>query len=771
MDKNVGSVDIEELKLARQALDKERGIESDPNMYSNYNPNRQKEEDSAEVSTEINDEMFENSQNLEEQMISNANESGMSSDETQESVYQEESSSIQENSEDVQEENENLEVFENEINEDNDTPNVFLENSVTGNDSNLEEEGSEENKTAVEEINTDDDSDDIDFSVYDSFADFEVEANRNIIAEESSTSNNIEEELDTQDNEESDNSNYETSENTDEEVEEPETSETEEIENDIESELIASLENALNIESNSSENEEESTDTETQEEQIVEEENDSTLDDVQDEYQEESDAKDEEIDLESELIDSLENALNIGSNSSENEEESTDTETQEEKTVEEENDNTVEDIQEEYQEEIESFESEESEEDTQEHVENDSNGELDEIARLEAQIAELQEKLKESETAEKAQEESDISEHYNTDEEDDYDAINSLMESLEGLKPIDLTEDEKREIDEKRRASEERRKDEELQIIDDFKKLQRLDRILNEDIEEEHQEVIIEEKPKVLYPEIEEVNFVDIISTEEFKSTDNLSYILGKDEEGKIHYGNLRDLYNMVIYSKDNNSALSAVHSILVSLILKNSTSDINFVICDSKADSKLQIYNKSSYMYFNRLAKTNKEILDTLIEISKELEERYKILAAAGVKSIEQYNIIAKNDNLSQLPYIVTVFNNYTKSMQLADADKINTILYQILKLGRIVGLYLIAVGNMKIKSDDINYNLPTRLSFKVPDEEDSLSMFGESGAELLVADDEFVLFTLDTQSQVHLKVPSVTAKELEILIKNIEI
>lgn len=712
MDKNVGSVDIEELKLARQALDKERGIESDPNMYSNYNPNRQKEEDSAEVSTEINDEMFENSQNLEEQMISNANESGMSSDETQESVYQEESSSIQENSEDVQEENENLEVFENEINEDNDTPNVFLENSVTGNDSNLEEEGSEENKTAVEEINTDDDSDDIDFSVYDSFADFEVEANRNIIAEESSTSNNIEEELDTQDNEESDNSNYKTSENTDEEVNESEMSETEE-----------------------------------------------------------SDTEDEEIDLESELIASLENALNIESNSSENEEESTDTETQEEKTVEEENDNTVEDVQEGYQEEIKSFESEESEEDTQEHVENDSNGELDEIARLEAQIAELQEKLKESETAEKAQEESDISEHYNTDAEDDYDAINSLMESLEGLKPIDLTEDEKREIDEKRRASEERRKDEELQIIDDFKKLQRLDRILNEDIEEEHQEVIIEEKPKVLYPEIEEVNFVDIISTEEFKSTDNLSYILGKDEEGKIHYGNLRDLYNMVIYSKDNNSALSAVHSILVSLILKNSTSDINFVICDSKADSKLQIYNKSSYMYFNRLAKTNKEILDTLIEISKELEERYKILAAAGVKSIEQYNIIAKNDNLRQLPYIVTVFNNYTKSMQLADADKINTILYQILKLGRIVGLYLIVVGNMKIKSDDINYNLPTRLSFKVPDEEDSLSMFGESGAELLVAGDEFVLFTLDTQSQVHLKVPSVTAKELEILIKNIEI
>ena len=396
----------------------------------------------------------------------------------------------------------------------------------------------------------------------------------------------------------------------------------------------------------------------------------------------------------------------------------------------------------------------------------------DEISKLEAQIAELKAKLKESEEDEQEQIEDDkqTAENYASDAEDDYDAINSLMDSLEGLKPIDLTEDEKREIDEKRREAEERKKDEELQIIDDFRKLERLDRILSEDMEEEQPQANEVVAPKITYPEIEEVNFVDIISTEEFKSTDNLSYVLGKDELGKVHYGNLRDFYNMVIYSKDNNSALSAVHSVLVSLILKNSTNDINFVICDSKADSKLQVYNKSSYMYFNRLAKTNKEILDTLIEISKELEERYKILAAAGVKSIEQYNVIAKNDNLKQLPYIVTVFNNYTKSMQLAESDKINTILYQILKLGRIVGLYLIVVGNMKIKSDDINYNLPTRLSFVMSDEDDSLSMLGVGGAEALETNDEFLLSSLDSQTPVHLKVPNISAKELEVLIKNIE-
>ncbi len=38
MDKKVGSLDLDELKKAREELDRERGIETDPHMYDNYNP-------------------------------------------------------------------------------------------------------------------------------------------------------------------------------------------------------------------------------------------------------------------------------------------------------------------------------------------------------------------------------------------------------------------------------------------------------------------------------------------------------------------------------------------------------------------------------------------------------------------------------------------------------------------------------------------------------------------------------------------------------------
>ena len=48
MDKNVGSVDLAELMKAREELNQERGIETDPDMYKNYNPNRNAESSSLQ---------------------------------------------------------------------------------------------------------------------------------------------------------------------------------------------------------------------------------------------------------------------------------------------------------------------------------------------------------------------------------------------------------------------------------------------------------------------------------------------------------------------------------------------------------------------------------------------------------------------------------------------------------------------------------------------------------------------------------------------------
>ena len=49
MDKNVGSVNLDELKAAREALNNDLGIETDPNMYNDYDPEKHKAEREQEA--------------------------------------------------------------------------------------------------------------------------------------------------------------------------------------------------------------------------------------------------------------------------------------------------------------------------------------------------------------------------------------------------------------------------------------------------------------------------------------------------------------------------------------------------------------------------------------------------------------------------------------------------------------------------------------------------------------------------------------------------
>ena len=70
MDKNVGSVDLDELRKAREELDKERGVETDPKMYDDYNPNRStslENSNSSEVG-DLESNSYENTTNNSENL-------------------------------------------------------------------------------------------------------------------------------------------------------------------------------------------------------------------------------------------------------------------------------------------------------------------------------------------------------------------------------------------------------------------------------------------------------------------------------------------------------------------------------------------------------------------------------------------------------------------------------------------------------------------------------------------------------------------------------
>ena len=698
MDKNVGSVDLAELMKAREELNQERGIETDPDMYKNYNPNRNAESSSLQegvVSDENSEETIigtpvEPVETFDSRPVSFDEPVSEPSGESFEidvggsydsAIESEESSSSSDYSEEIS-------ISHDETSSDYvDTYEEFESEIDSLVPHSEEEEKVEESGEPAER----------DFSVYDNFAAFDIENDRPSVSEV---------------DDEDDNENVKNDEDDNQIISEDEVDFS--IGKEITEADLTAFENDFSkmfeVDGESQSNDEFlSAEEDSKPEKFEGLENFEVNSDFI--VSEENDSKDQESNFEAEETVKVEPAVEV----------------QAEEPV--------------------LFD----EPTTLQGFDVDVNVEAEPVA-----VDPM-----ESDPEDVASETDDIVFENAISEEADSLVDANEYQEMPGDKIVSQTES----------VPEEPEDENSLEIVDNYKKLSELLREEELAAEKLQNEKLAEmQEPKEKYPEIEEFNFVDVIALEEFKKGDKLTYLLGKDELGNNVYGNLRDFYNMVVFGKTQNTTNNIVHSVLLSLILKNNIQDVNFVICDSKADSKFEIYNKSSYMYFNRIAKTNKEILDTLIEVIKELEERYKMLAAAGVKSIEQYNIIAKNDNLKELPYIVTVFNNYSKAIQLTEADKINTCLYQILKLGRIVGMYLIIVANTTIRSEEINYNLPTRIAFKVDEEFDSVSTLGYSGAEQLISSDEFLYSTIDSDKVTHLKAPTLSETEIELLVQNIE-
>lgn len=304
----------------------------------------------------------------------------------------------------------------------------------------------------------------------------------------------------------------------------------------------------------------------------------------------------------------------------------------------------------------------------------------------------------------------------------------------------------------------------ETEIITDYSKLRE---ILQNELKEsdEAEEEKINEKRVSSFKPIEDFKFINEIASEEFKQADPFSYIMGKNELGETVFGNFKHHFNLAVFGKNELVINSFLNSMMLSLCLKNNDHILNFVLLDSNINSSFEVYNKSSYLYFNRIAKTNKEILDTLIEVTKELDARYEKFATVGVKNIEAFNDVSSSQ---PLPYIILVFNNYTSASQATNSDKINSCLYQILKFGRICGIYAVVTASNIIETSQINYNLSSRLSFK--SKEDSRFTVGVEDGDLLPDENDALYFNIASGEVEHIKTATVTDMELDLIIKDLE-
>ncbi len=776
MDKNVSGVDLEELKKAREALDKERGVETDPNLYSDYNPNREEQIENTSIDSE-------NSSNYDN--ITNDNEGELSDNEI-----------IEPNNESSNEEE--LDLMEEMKNNEEAEIDIYADKAFENQDESQEgaERNTIENSESEENI-----------SKFDIFAAFEVKENApekqdEIIEEPSVNDDNTSNESDETLSDKLSSENNHVEDDLDKKLEKIDNAE--ELENllsdllieldDEEEEITDKLESVLS-ESEPDEDEamlnemlgkvsaeEDQQTSETTDNSLENEEGltgidiEPKLDGVKVTFDDEQPENDGLTDETSDDV--AENVHSVGNNPLED---LTVVDfTKKEETDDEIKSNVSDDLDDEEDDEINLYENNENEvvsaekekapdlvesvEDEGDFVKNEQEQESENLVSDELDITNNEGEFEDKESSNE-DDLKDSVENISNEETETNDYILSLtqdnIDGLLGKKEEPVYEKEKKPMHVLENSVSERG----TEIITDYSQLKDIfQQQLGEDEETETDEF----KKKFNYKNIDEFKFIDEIVTDGFKQADKFSYILGRNEKNEMIYANFKDHSNLAIFGKNDSVTNSLLNSMILSLCLKNSYQDVNFVLLDSDINSSFEVYNKSSYLYFNRIAKTNKEILDTLIEVSKEVDARYDKFARLGVKNIEGYNEIVVDNNLEPMPQVVLVFNNYTSAAQATNHDRINACLYQILKFGRIAGIYVVVAAKLPIDVNQINYSLSSRVSFK--SDEDSRFTVGDEGVEYLPNENDAIFYNIATNRSQHIKTATVSDIELELIIKDLE-
>jgi len=267
---------------------------------------------------------------------------------------------------------------------------------------------------------------------------------------------------------------------------------------------------------------------------------------------------------------------------------------------------------------------------------------------------------------------------------------------------------------------------------------------------------------------------VDLVESHFQKGTTNIP--IGIDVFGKVHYKDLADMPHLLIAGATGSGKSVMLNVILTALTKQNSPDALKLILVDPK-EVELASYAKLKHLD-RPIVTTNAGAIEVVDYAVKLMEDRYKILAKAGVKNLEEYN--AKN---APLPRYVVLIDEFADLMMSAKktanvdldikefTERINgvalrklvagkkitqkdvsglikelkeealpdveTSIIRIAQKARAVGIHLILATqrpSADVVTGLIKANIPTKIAFATTSEVNSRIILDESGAEELI-------------------------------------
>jgi S-DNA-T family DNA segregation ATPase FtsK/SpoIIIE len=240
----------------------------------------------------------------------------------------------------------------------------------------------------------------------------------------------------------------------------------------------------------------------------------------------------------------------------------------------------------------------------------------------------------------------------------------------------------------------------------------------------------------------------DVIESSEFAhSPSKLTFPMGKDLIGRIRATDLTQMPHLLIAGATGTGKSVFINSLLMGLLYKATPDELKLVLVDPKR-LELGLYADIPHL-FTPVVTDPKVAAHVLRNSTREMERRLKLLAARGVRNIEQYNrTFEKAQSLSlfdaaegeeehkPLPYLVIVIDELADLM-MVDTNGVEESITRLAQMARAVGIHLILATqrpSVDVITGLIKANFPARISFRVASKVDSRTILDANGSESLL-------------------------------------
>jgi S-DNA-T family DNA segregation ATPase FtsK/SpoIIIE len=227
-----------------------------------------------------------------------------------------------------------------------------------------------------------------------------------------------------------------------------------------------------------------------------------------------------------------------------------------------------------------------------------------------------------------------------------------------------------------------------------------------------------------------------------------LEVALGMDISGAPQLINLSELPHVLIAGATGAGKSSCINAIVTSILTRTTPEEVRLILVDPKR-VELGQYNEVPHL-MTQVITNPKKAVDALQWAVREMDRRYDLLAAAGVRDILGYHDRWDADELDpddfdRFPYIVVVVDELNDLMMVA-GRAVEEAVVRIAQMARAVGIHLVIATqrpSVDVITGVIKANVPSRFAFSVASQADSRVILDHSGAEKLIGLGDMIVVT----------------------------